>query len=236
MENQTILSIVMILLLLVGCYFGILQVLKKRLTVRAALPAVIGILLFLFVLLGATMIFMAMILRAEVVLMACLLMIALGTLIMMVRFVLEQGRSLHFGSLALLLCYLLAVGYITMFSRSTAGDHRISLFRMDLFVKAVQMHSFEPLHHVFLNLAMFLPIGFLLPFVQTEKLGNLTITFFVSLTLSILIETIQLLTQIGQADLTDVAANTLGGLAGYLLCRLLRRILFAPDRMEDEVE
>ena len=55
-----------------------------------------------------------------------------------------------------------------------------------------------------------------------------------SMTLSILIETIQLVTQIGQADLTDVAANTLGGIAGYLICMIFLHTLFVKNDVEDD--
>ena len=224
----------MICLLLAGCYFCILRVLMQRSEVRNAFPAVTMILLFIFVLFGAVLIFITTIMSAEVVLMTLLLMIALVTVWAAVVFLVQNFRSLHLGCLALLLCYLLAVGYITVFSRTTAGDHRISLFRTDLFIKAIQMQSLEPLHHVFLNIAMFVPVGFFLPLVQPEKLKHAVNVIFLSMTLSIMIETIQLVTQIGQADLTDVAANTLGGLMGYLICTVIWRFVFAKNDAEND--
>ena len=229
METQNLLAIAMICLLLAGCYFATLRVFMQRSEVQNAFPAVTAILLVIYILVGGVLAFIAVLMGAELVLVTLIMMIALGTLCLSVLFVAQNFRTLHLGSLALLLCYLLAVAYITMFSRDSAGDHRISMIRTDLFVRAAQMHSAEPLLHVFLNIAMFLPVGFLLPLVQPEKLKPLTHVLFLSLTLSILIETVQLVLQIGQADLTDVLANTLGGIVGYLVCRLCFRSAFSED-------
>ena len=237
MEEQTLLPVIMIFALMVGCYFGVLRALMQRAKVQNALPMVAGILLVLFALAGITLAVIASTMGAELVLLALIVMIALVTLCAAVVFLVQNFHSLHRGMLALLVCYLLVVAYITVFSRSTAGDHRISLLRTDLFVKAIQMHSLEPLHHVFLNIAMFMPVGFLLPLVQPKKLAQITHAVFLSMTLSIMIETTQLMLQIGQADLTDVIANTLGGMAGYLVYKLFRRFAAAkddPDRDFDE--
>lgn len=234
MENQTLLSIILICLLLTGGYIFVLRTLKQHSEVRKAFPAVAMILLFLFVLFGIVLIFITMVLNAELVLMTLLLMIALVTVCASLTFLVRNFRSLNWGSLVLLICYLLAVGYITVFSRTTAGDHRISLFRTDLFIKALQMHSIEPLRHIFLNCAMFIPVGFLMPLVQPGKLKHMANVILLSMTLSILIETIQLVTQIGQADLTDVAANTLGGIAGYLICMIFLHTLFVKNDVEDD--
>lgn len=234
MENQTLLSIIMICLLLTGCYIFVLRSLKQRSEVRKAFPAAAMILLFLFVLIGVVLIFITMVLNAELVLMTMLLMIALVTVCASAVFLVRNFQSINLGCLMLLICYLLAVGYITVFSRTTAGDHRISLFRTDLFIKAFQMHSIEPLRHIFLNCAMFIPVGFLMPLVQPEKLKQMVNVIFLSMTLSILIETIQLVTQIGQADLTDVAANTLGAIAGYLICMIFLRAVLIKNDAEDD--
>ncbi len=234
MEDQTLLSIIMICLLVAVCYLFVLWTLKQHYELKNTFPAVAMILLFLFVLFGAVLIFIATVINAELVLMTVLLMIALVTVCAAIAFVARNFRSINKGCLLLLICYLLAVGYITVFSRTTAGDHRISLFRTDLFMKAIQMRSAEPLRHVFLNCALFIPIGFLMPLVQPEKLRHIVKVILLSMTLSILIETIQLLTQIGQADLTDVTFNTLGGIMGYLISMMLVRTLFAGNDVGDD--
>lgn len=233
MEDQTLLPIIMIILLLVGCYFSVLRALMQRSNVQNAFPAVAGILLFIFILMGATLMILSTMMGADLVLLTLLIMISLITLCAAIGYLVQNYRSLHIGALALLFCYLLAVAYITLFSRSSVGDHRISLLRTDLFIMALQMHSLEPLRHVFLNLAMFIPIGFLLPPIQSQKRTSLSNVLFLSMTLSVLIETLQLLLQIGQADLTDVIANTLGGVAGFLIYCLLHRFAAAKDETDD---
>lgn len=73
------------------------------------------------------------------------------------------------------------------------------------------------------NVAIFIPIGFLLPllFPKTRRAGvTVAGTFFASL----LAETCQLLLRVGCFDVDDLLLNTLGGMLGYLLFACLRRI------------
>lgn len=69
------------------------------------------------------------------------------------------------------------------------------------------------------NILIFIPFGFFLPMGSTKKSFVLTALF--SFFLSLGIETFQLLTKIGSFDVDDLLLNTLGGIIGYLLYRIL---------------
>lgn len=100
----------------------------------------------------------------------------------------------------------------------------------------ISMSSYEPMYlkpfndliyskgpaemQIFFNVLMLIPFGFLLPMIK--KHNALTVTFTTFL-LSLTIEVIQpLLNAHRISDVTDVITNTLGGLIGYFLYRLLK--------------
>jgi glycopeptide antibiotics resistance protein len=68
--------------------------------------------------------------------------------------------------------------------------------------------------NIFGNVAAFIPFGIFLPmfFVRCRRLP---LTVFYSFELSLLIETLQLVTKLGTFDVDDIMLNTLGGLIGY---------------------
>ena len=73
------------------------------------------------------------------------------------------------------------------------------------------------------NIVGFIPLGFLLPllFVRVKNFFAVTgIVFFISL----LFETTQLVAGIGVFDVDDLILNTAGGVIGYLLYAVFRRI------------
>ena len=71
-----------------------------------------------------------------------------------------------------------------------------------------------------LNVVMTVPFGFLWPLVRRKR--GLCRAVLAALLLSLCIELLQpLLTTNRTSDITDVIANTAGGLVGYLLCPLV---------------
>lgn len=71
------------------------------------------------------------------------------------------------------------------------------------------------------NIAMFAPLGFMLPLLWRNWSGFKV--FFAGMAFSVLIETVQFFTGRG-TDIDDVILNTLGAIVGYILFSLLRRI------------
>lgn len=70
------------------------------------------------------------------------------------------------------------------------------------------------------NVAAFIPFGFFLPLLW-HKTGRFFIIFFLSFGFSLLVESIQLIYKVGTFDVDDLFLNTLGGLIGYLLLRIV---------------
>lgn len=74
------------------------------------------------------------------------------------------------------------------------------------------------------NVAAFVPFGIFLP-VFSARCRKVWFTVFYSFELSLLVELLQLVTKVGSFDVDDLILNTIGGLAGFLIYLLGKRIL-----------
>jgi glycopeptide antibiotics resistance protein len=72
------------------------------------------------------------------------------------------------------------------------------------------------------NIILFVPFGFLLPLLW-NKMKNALPLFLIALSLSIILELYQLLTNTGQCDIDDVILNTTGSMVGFLLYSILKK-------------
>ena len=170
----------------------------------------------------------------------------------------KADHYLHIRKLVLIgifIVYLLIVGYVTFFSRSASNDYliHISLFQDLLnsvnidyglfnFIKVlftegpkiafshVKIVNFDDLSQVYLNVVMFVPMGYLLPYVfdffRKKIRLRVTITSFL---LSVLIENLQLITKLGFYDTDDIISNTLGGFIGANLYIMFAYVLAHPN-------
>ena len=66
------------------------------------------------------------------------------------------------------------------------------------------------------NVVGFIPFGLILPIISREARGFFFITFS-GFTLSLCVETVQLVTKLGCFDVDELVMNTLGAAIGYLL-------------------
>lgn len=82
--------------------------------------------------------------------------------------------------------------------------------------KILRGNSFTIMKQIFLNVAIFVPYGFMLPkAINRKKVCLLLIPGF-----SLLIETLQLLLHAGVFELDDIVHNTLGGIIGFLIYKI----------------
>lgn len=224
MNNQDIMQIILIAILLLCGYLYLFQLVAKRTENAYALPFVAVILLVIYLFIAVPLLLIIRRLGSvDQMLLALLILFSCAFLFAAIYALIRDFRSVNKGMLALFLVYTLAVGYITIFSRDGTNDTTITLFRFDSIEKAIRTRSLDPLNHILLNIAMFVPMGFLLPFVQPQKLAKLSYALLMGMLFTTIIETTQMLLRLGQADLTDIVTNVLGAVIGYLLYRIARR-------------
>ena len=152
--------------------------------------------------------------------------------------------------------YLTLLAYVAFFSRSAADDYLLHIsFYEDLnnsvkidygileliklfftegpasALSHVKIVNMDDLMQVYLNIVMFVPMGYLLPYVfdwyrRSHITLKVTVTCFV---VSLLIENIQLITKLGFYDCDDIISNTLGGIIGQYFYIAFAYVLVHPD-------
>lgn len=224
-------QLVLIAILALCGYFFLFQAVAKRAENKASLPLIAVMLLVIYGGIAAALFFVLSQLGSTgFMLIALLLLISCVVFFMGLYGFLQNLREVNLGMTVLYVLYVLMVGYVTIFSRREGHSTDI-LLRFDSVEEALRLRSVEPLNHLLLNVAMFVPLGLLFTLIYPERLNRLACAAVMGLMLSTLIETTQMLLRMGQCDIEDIAANTLGAVAGLLLYRIFRR--FAPGEDEE---
>jgi len=73
------------------------------------------------------------------------------------------------------------------------------------------------------NIVAFMPLGFLLPLVFKQT-NRLIVVTRITLLTSIMAEICQFIFNVGGLDIDDVLLNTIGGVLGYIIYRLVARM------------
>ena len=116
------------------------------------------------------------------------------------------GRRLN---VLLLFIYLVSIIYMTLIGR----DSGITIYKLDLFWSYRQFFSNSQLRREIINnVLLFMPLGTILYRIHPKR----KVIFFAIL-LSIVIESIQLVTATGWFEFDDVISNGIGALSGYLI-------------------
>lgn len=127
------------------------------------------------------------------------------------------------------LAYLLLLGYVVFISPVFGReDHAVYRYNLTLFHEigryygvGIRTGSWNLFWlNVVGNVCVFVPWGVFLPnlFARCRKLLTVVV---LSLELSLLVEVIQLVTRVGCFDVDDLLLNTIGGMLGYLLYKIL---------------
>lgn len=222
--NDTIQLIIIVILLVCG-YAAMLQYVYKHTANRGVMPVLAVLLLGIY---GGISAVVVMTLKNmggwNMALTGTLVLGASIMLVLALGFLMKNFRVINKGWTAMLFVYILVVAYLTMFSRDGKNSTDI-IVDFPSIREVIETRSLDPLNHMFLNVVMFVPIGFLLVMVDPEKLDRFALAVAVSAMLSVTIESVQLLLRLGQCDLEDIVANTLGGAVGVLLFRVYSRFL-----------
>lgn len=226
--NIDLMQLVLVAILLLCGYFFLFQAVAKRAASRSAIPVLAMVLLLVYLLIALPLVLIISQMGGmSFTFLALLILAAFIGLVAFLAFLFKHFRQINKGMLLLFLLYLLMTGYFTIFSRRGRVQTEIML-KFDSIEEAVRRRSLQPLQHLWLNVAMFVPLGMLFPAICPQHLNKLSCVLPLGMLLTTLIETTQLILRIGQCDLEDLVANTAGACLGLLLYRLYRRM--APER------
>ncbi len=126
--------------------------------------------------------------------------------------------------------YVIVILYLTLFSRR----HR--MLRAPSLIPFVSYQHFDSLYarwQVYMNVLLFIPFGFLVPFSSKRTFIQ---TLLISCCLSAGIEAIQYFFSLGLCETDDVIHNTLGCVIGYLYWIFLSRIRLSLKNKNDKTE
>lgn len=126
--------------------------------------------------------------------------------------------------------YIGAMAYFLFFSEELNRDAGSYEYNLELFKEIKRsiwcynngMREYFYLN-VIMNVAAFMPFGFILPIISSKNRRALNITLL-SFELTLTIEILQLLLKVGCFDVDDLLLNTIGGLFGYLLFKVCFRL------------
>ena len=125
-------------------------------------------------------------------------------------------------------CFVLYIGFIIYFlifsdlyGRATTGmedyHYNFVLFKeiKRFWEYRDQVGFFAMFTNLFGNVLIFVPFGFFMP--MASKYHSFMSTLFWSFSLSLCVETFQLLAKVGSFDVDDLLLNTIGGVVGYII-------------------
>lgn len=139
-----------------------------------------------------------------------------------------KSKYIKYIAILILIIYLLYLIYLTLFSIDYGRGH----INRDLnLIPFLTISHFFILPHnlknfvinIFGNIAAFIPMGFLLPFIL-KKSSELIKTIFIILFATFAIETLQFITGVGASDIDDVILNFLGGNIGYFIYYCVKKL------------
>lgn len=147
-----------------------------------------------------------------------------AVLIMFIRFCIRHwDTSMNKSKTFMFLIYFGMVLYATIFMRiglSNVGT-TVAEKPFDDLTLAIRYREPEMLIHMAENILLFLPFGYLIPEMNPRHLRKWSFALIGGLMASTTIEMIQYVFQLGQSDIDDIIANTLGAVLGYLIVRLV---------------
>lgn len=145
----------------------------------------------------------------------------LVTLILFIRFCVRNRYSMKKENVLLFAVYFAVVLYLTIFMRIGSVDTSVVTTPFDDLKNAIQYRDPSMIQHMVLNVLMFVPFGYLIPAMNPEKLRKCTFTFLGGIVCSTVIEGTQMIFSLGQSDIDDIIANSIGAVIGYLAVRFV---------------
>lgn len=152
---------------------------------------------------------------------------------------LEQKKpKIHWLCHLLFWSYIGGAFYFTVFARHINFEARslrltpfVAIQKAISFENGLHISSFDSLYQVFLNIMLFVPLGFMLPHIlQNENLYQIVLLGF---SLSLFIEVLQFVFGIGLAEMDDLIHNSFGTFVGCYLY-IASKKLMQSYRIQDK--
>lgn len=142
-------------------------------------------------------------------------------LVLFIRFCLKNRRTMVQSRIVCFVLYFAMVLYLTVFMRIGSVNASVVTTPFDDLKNAIQYKNPELVQHMAANVLLFVPFGYLIPAMNPEKLRKVSFVFLGGIISSTVIEGIQMIFFLGQSDIDDIIANSIGAVVGYLVIRFV---------------
>ena len=112
--------------------------------------------------------------------------------------------------------YVVILLYFTVIGRYSHEEYENRIYFYYSYRRLIEHYDTQSMRQILLNIAMFVPVGFMLPMVFNSK-GKYLKAIVVSILLIIVIEFLQMLTKTGSCEVDDIINNLIGALLGIAL-------------------
>ena len=135
------------------------------------------------------------------------------------------SRIIFYECICWTIVYIIALLYVTLFSRRTGTERLINIIPFQEIVLIIKQHRYMDLEYVLLNIIMLIPggilVGYILQYLRKKTFRN---GILVCLGTIIPIEFIQYYSYRGAFDIDDLIYNTIGFLLGYYIISKIIRL------------
>ena len=176
----------------------------------------------LYLLLTAMVVYVYVAFRFDSMVLYCwILLLVVLSVLFLARHIRKNRASMKVPMAIGFVVWFLVVLYLTLFSRIGANQNGpVDMTPFRGIVEAMEQRSLEPLTHAFLNVMLFVPLGYLIPASNPSALSRAGFAVFGGLIASSVIEGLQMVLRLGFCDIDDIIANALGAIIGYIIYRL----------------
>lgn len=124
--------------------------------------------------------------------------------------------------------YIIFILYETIICRVTSEDYQYNFTPFWSYFAIIRGEGVNLIQCNYLNIALFVPLGFLLGIVSERKQWSKVLLRLVLF--SVVIEVLQLVFKRGFCEFDDVFHNAVGGAIGFYLCGMFAKIMFEHRR------
>lgn len=150
--------------------------------------------------------------------------LAIAVIVMTALFVkiyIDHPKSTNKTMLIIFCVYFALVVYLTIFMRIGSVSTSVKTEAFDDLKEVFIRRDPSMATHFFLNILMFMPFGYLIPATNPKHLGGWSFSMMGGLVASTVIEGCQMVFRLGESDIDDIIANTLGAILGYAILRFV---------------
>lgn len=217
-------SMVLIAVLLVSGYFMMVQISAQKIFNRQMLPLLAAVEFVLYALvIGAVGWMYYYYGENPLIIFGALMFAGLIVFVLLLGELMRNWYSINKYAVMLFVVYSVCVCYLTIMGRETNSHATINVVPLQRIMQQLEKGDQQMLTHLALNVAMTVPLGVILPLIH-HRLEKFSYAFLSGMMVSVIIETVQLVLRLGECDVDDIIANTLGAVIGYLICSFALKI------------